>query len=354
MRWRRVASVFCYWSEGQFVAENYRTRLALSANPVTARVLHIFDEWCTLEDAHRKLPEYKRQSLRRSIQQLTRKGLLVREGSRQAAEEQRFAEAWSSWLPHAAILHFGTKDAPYSASQRLIDKQLRLYLEQSPQPAFFKPAKGKVLSLPERELPDSELTRVLLRRQTHREFSPGKLELKDLSALLWYTWGVKGFLTSPLLGRLPRKTSPSAGARHPCEVYVLARRVKTLRPGLYHYAPDTHALEQVSAGVLRGRASQYCAGQKWVDKAAAMFLITAVFPRSMWKYRFPRAYRTVLLDAGHLCQTFCLVATHLRLAPFCTMALKDSMIEADLGIDGINESILYVAGVGLPVQSSSL
>ena len=85
-----------------------------------------------------------------------------------------------------------------------------------------------------------------------------------------------------------------------------------------------------------------------------MFLITAVFPRSMWKYRFPRAYRVVLADAGHLCQTFCLVATYLRLAPFCTMALKDSLIERDLGIDGINESILYVAGVGLPAQDSSV
>jgi hypothetical protein len=36
------------------------------------------------------------------------------------------------------------------------------------------------------------------------------------------------------------------------------------------------------------------------------------------------------------------------LAPFCTAALKDSMIEKDLGIDGISESVLYVAGVGVP------
>jgi hypothetical protein len=36
------------------------------------------------------------------------------------------------------------------------------------------------------------------------------------------------------------------------------------------------------------------------------------------------------------------------LAPFCTAALKDSLIEKDLGIDGISESVLYVAGVGVP------
>jgi hypothetical protein len=73
----------------------------------------------------------------------------------------------------------------------------------------------------------------------------------------------------------------------------------------------------------------------------------------MWKYHLARAYRVVLLDAGHLCQTFCLVATWLGLAPFCTAtaALKDTLIEKDLGIDGIRESVLYVAGVGLPATS---
>jgi SagB-type dehydrogenase family enzyme len=65
--------------------------------------------------------------------------------------------------------------------------------------------------------------------------------------------------------------------------------------------------------------------------------MTAVFRRTMWKYHHARAYRVVLLDAGHLCQTFCLVATWLGLAPFCTAALKDTLIEKDLGIDGIRE-----------------
>ena len=75
--------------------------------------------------------------------------------------------------------------------------------------------------------------------------------------------------------------------------------------------------------------------------------MTAVFARTMWKYRRARAYRVVLLETGHLCQTFCLTATRLGLAPFSTAALRDSLIERDLGIDGISESALYVAGVGL-------
>jgi hypothetical protein len=52
------------------------------------------------------------------------------------------------------------------------------------------------------------------------------------------------------------------------------------------------------------------------------------------------------LDAGHLCQTFCLVATALDLAPFCSMALADSAVERDAGVDGVAEIALYAAGVG--------
>jgi hypothetical protein len=54
----------------------------------------------------------------------------------------------------------------------------------------------------------------------------------------------------------------------------------------------------------------------------------------------------VFVEAGHQCQTFCLLATDLGLAPFCSMALADSAIETDLGIDGVSEAAIYLAGVG--------
>ena len=359
VRWRRAYSLFTYWIEDRFVIENYRTRHVLTANPIAARVLHIFCDWRSLDNVRRELPEYSAQSIRQSIRQLVSNGLLLTEGSLQAHEDQVLRDAWSSWLPHAGMFHFGTKDMPYTTSDEDTIQRMRSYLKQSPQPAFFKSHSRKLqapavpLPRPRSNQANSDFLRTLLARRTHREFSPHALDLDRLSALLRYTWGVTGFLDSWLLGDLPLKTSPSAGARHPCEVYVLAQRVEGLEVGLYHYASDRHLLRPIAQKVTRQKGVQYCAGQAWVKGAAALFLITAVFPRSMWKYRFPRAYRTVLADAAHLCQTFCLVATFLQLAPFCTMALKDSLVERDLGIDGINESVLYVAGVGLPATQVS-
>jgi SagB-type dehydrogenase family enzyme len=127
---------------------------------------------------------------------------------------------------------------------------------------------------------------------------------------------------------------------------VVALRVRGLAPGLYHYAADRHRLERLRRGASAREAVRWLAGQRWFGKAAALVLMTAVLSRSQWKYQFPRAYRVLLADAGHLCQTFCLVATWLGLAPFCTMALADSQIERALRVDGVREAVLYAAGVG--------
>ena len=79
-----------------------------------------------------------------------------------------------------------------------------------------------------------------------------------------------------------------------------------------------------------------------------MVFFTSVFARILWRYPYARAYRAALIEAGHVCQSFLLVATSLGLAPFSVMALADSVIEDDLGIDGIQESVLYAAGIGRP------
>jgi len=191
-----------------------------------------------------------------------------------------------------------------------------------------------------------ELPAVLLARRTWRRFSPQRVELSDLATLLGLTWGVQRWFQLPTLGRVALKTAPSGGCLHPIEVYVLARRVRGLRPGLYHYASDRHGLELLKRGATSGQISKYLAGQSWYSPAAALMLMTGVFGRTQWKYRTPRAYRTVLTETGQLCQTFCLVATWLGLAPFCSLALADSKIEKDLGLDGIQEAVLYATGIG--------
>ena len=137
-----------------------------------------------------------------------------------------------------------------------------------------------------------------------------------------------------------------SGARHPIEAYVVVRDVEGLRQGIYHYAADRHALERIGRPVSADRMRAYLPNSGYFADASVMVFFTAVYERIMWRYPYPRAYRAALVEAGHVCQTFCLAATWLDLAPYCIMGLADSLIESDLGIDGITESVLYAAGVG--------
>jgi SagB-type dehydrogenase family enzyme len=191
-----------------------------------------------------------------------------------------------------------------------------------------------------------EFADVLLRPRTWRGFSRRGIALESLASLLHLTFGVQRWGEAAPGDRVAFKTSPSAGARHPIEAYILVRRVTGLRPGVYHYVSDAGALELLSPGVSARDVDRLLCGQTWYRPAAAVVFLTAVMPRAWWRYPVARSYRCVLLDAGHVCQTFCLVATWLGLAPFCTAAIDDPAVETRLGIDGRQEVVLYAAGVG--------
>ena len=105
-------------------------------------------------------------------------------------------------------------------------------MPKTAQPKFVKAVKAaKKVPLPARTFLDSEFVRVLIARKTHRRFSKQKLPLETVSQLLYLVWGVTGYRYSPRFGKLFHKTSPSGGARHPGEVYLMALRVKGLRGG---------------------------------------------------------------------------------------------------------------------------
>lgn len=348
-RLRRARSLFAYWQDGHLRFRSFGRGLTFSCRPITCEILHFFGEWRTPREAIEHFSDYTQQSVRSGLDQLLNQGFLLQENSPAAKWDALFAKKWSAWLPDGSF-HFSTKHARYVKRKRTIAEWKAILPRRSP-PKLFKSVQGaKKVPLPTPGLPDSEFVRVLMNRKTHRQFSHERLTLETVSQLLSLVWGVSGYLYSPVFGKLLRKTSPSGGARHPGEVYLMALRVKGLRPGLYHYHPGRHHLERISTNATPQKAKLYCAHQSFTRNAAALFLMTAVFERTMWKYDKSRAYRVVLLETGHLCQTFCLVATWLGLAPFCTAALQDTLIEKDLRIDGIGESVLYVAGAGLPIR----
>lgn len=351
LRLRSASCQIAYWNGGKLRIANYLTRRTFAANPVTLGLIQFFFIPHTLRDALRAFGEYSGPSVAGAIVKLIEAQLLLEYGSAEWRRDRLLEASWRGWLPEGGF-HFMTKDTPYVPWDWPIARKLRL-LPASPAPAQFKKIRGADrIRLTWAEPTTDSFFETLRARRTHREFATGQVSLESVARLLQTTWGVQGYFHAKVVGRVPYKTSPSGGARHPGEVYLMALRVEGLESGIYHYQARDHRLARLPGRATARIASAYCANQPYFGKAAALFIMTAVFARTMWKYGRARAYRVVLLETGHLCQTFCLTATRLGLAPFCTAALKDSLIESDLGLDGISESVLYVAGVGLLADRS--
>jgi SagB-type dehydrogenase family enzyme len=238
-------------------------------------------------------------------------------------------------------------------SPAAIERSLRELVARERQPQHFKRYRRRPRrKLPTRPVADAgpPLESVLAARRTVRDLSRGPVSFENLAFVVRGTWGRTGWLDGGPLGPLPLKTSPSAGARHPGEIYVLAWNVLGLSPGLYHYDVASDELRRLKSGDMRTAAVEAASGQGWVRRAAFLCVMTAVFERTLWKYDLENAYRLVWLDAGHLAQTFCLLATARGLGPFTTAAIQDSYIEKLIGLDGIKEFPVYLCGAGVPAK----
>jgi SagB-type dehydrogenase family enzyme len=346
-RYRRSPFLVCYWEGGRLVFHNYVTGRRISASAFTCEILSLLDRWQNAASICNNFPSYTRSSITASLRELVKQTIL-QHSKRKAPDAERRAEQWKKWHPFAGFFHFSTKNGVRGPNQHAATayKSLLRQAKRNPMPRPVKRYRGaREIPLPSPRV-SGEFPKVLLKRRTWRRFSTRPVEIADLSTLLGLTWRVQRWERAPGLGLAALKTSPSGGALHPIEAYVLVRSVKSVPRGLYHYSADRHCLEMVRRGVTGRQISTYLLGQSWGRSAAALVMMTAIFSRTGWKYADARSYRVILIEAGHLCQTFCLVATWLGLAPFCTMALADERIENDLGLDGVKESVLYAAGVG--------
>ena len=168
-----------------------------------------------------------------------------------------------------------------------------------------------------------------------------------LSSLLAGAYGVTRLEPMGHQGGAFFRGVPSAGGLFPLELYVVVCDVEGLADGLYHYNVRQHALEPLrSEGVFEEFNAALMTGP-FVRHANVVVVMAAVFPRSQKKYG-PRGYRYILLEAGHVAQTLCLLAAERGLGSLCMGGFHDTQLNRFLGLDGVNEAALYSVAVGYP------
>lgn len=202
---------------------------------------------------------------------------------------------------------------------------------------------SKTVQLPS-QLQDATVSfdKVLHTRKSIRTFLKEPLSVVDLGFLLWASTGIQRIEHG-----YEFRTAPSAGALYPIETYIAANNVEDVESGIYHYNIKNHLLDELKTGSFGDDLACASLNQKMCSTASVVFIWTAIFGRSKWKYH-QRAYRYVYLDAGHIAENLALAAASITCGSCQVGAFFDDEINSIVGIDGTEESAIYLSAIGHP------
>lgn len=156
-------------------------------------------------------------------------------------------------------------------------------------------------------------------------------DLKTLASWLYMAAGqTRQWRDGPTVRWL--RTSPSSGGLYPYEIYVAAFGIGGLEPGFYHFNVREFSLRKLRDGpetlaqIKRGRPDL-----EFLKTAPAALLISTIFCRTTWQ-EGPRAYRSVLLDAGHLVQNLVTAGSSLGIQTITRLRMQDSTMRELIGL----------------------
>ena len=280
-------------------------------------------------------------------------GLLIADDDSHAAIRERDEVLRSqNWRPLSATAHMFSRWGDMRVDKGMQFPSFEELVESygtPPGPAVSRGTGGPTIALPAPER--ARLDDIMYKRYTGRNFDAAAvLPAATASRLLQRAFGSQGEREMAPDAYVLKKLSPSAGGLHPTEAYVLAQRVEGVAPGLYHYHPVQHALEPMQAMTTTQTAElamRMVADQDWFVDAPMMVILASRVERNFWKYRnHAKAYRALLLDAGHLSQTFYLLAIEAGMPAFITAAVNEIDIEQALGLDPLKDMVIGVCGCG--------
>ncbi len=201
---------------------------------------------------------------------------------------------------------------------------------------------AKKVLIPRPVKPLKDVWQCFEERRSVRKYSRRPLPLEYLSSLLWASQGV-----TAIHGRYLFRTAPSAGALYPIETYLCVNDCLSLQQGLYHYEVASAGLELMVDGDFGQELTLAALGQNMCNKAPVVFIWSAISRRTMSKYG-SRGMRYVFMDVAHICENLLLAASALGLGACPIGAFFDDELNSLLGLDGIDETVVYMASVGFP------
>lgn len=203
------------------------------------------------------------------------------------------------------------------------------------------------IELPEPRL-DSEISleETLQKRRSIRKYSDDPLTMEEVSQILWAAYGLtKPYPDGPAFLRGGLKTAPSAGARYPLEIYLVAGNVTELSTGIYKYRAEDHSIFKISDGDIRKELAEAALDQPWVLEAPASLVYSAVFSRTTDTYGDRGRERYVCMDLGHSAENVYLQAVALDMGTVAIGAFSDIKVKLLINMTKEEEPI-YIMPLG--------
>lgn len=219
-------------------------------------------------------------------------------------------------------------------------------LDWAHQPDPFKRYKHReALALPQPRAPRAGFWNLALSDPPQPQPRNEPADASDLAAILLMSAGITAHTAAG--GGLGLRAPASAGALYPAELYAVACGLDGLEDGLYHFDPEQPGLHQLWPGRLANAAAK----RLGAEPGGLTFFISAMYWRSLWKYR-QRAYRYCLLDSGHMLANLELAVAACGLAPCVTADFNDASVGVFLGLASDEEAALVGLSAGPPLSDS--
>jgi len=141
------------------------------------------------------------------------------------------------------------------------------------------------------------------------------------------------------------RTTPSAGASFPLEIYVVIGNVTGIEPGVYWYDSENHKIIRTIDRDVRAELRNAALGQAMLRDAPVTIVFTAVYERITARYGERGRLRYVYMEIGHSAQNVYLQAEALGLGTCAIAAFHDDRVSALLQLPA-DEAPLYLMPVG--------
>lgn len=276
-----------------------------------------------------------------------------------AVDADEVGNALRRWAAHgwddAALFHYSTfgqpfdpdtlGDVSYEDYYRSILEDVSTAGTQSPasKPAALSHSEFRYDKAPRTSVP---FTEVLGQSAPINRFGEQGIELAELQSVLSESFQAQRVIGG-VLGEHLLKAYPSGGARHPLEMYVIAKSLLGVPAGAYHFDAVDGTLRQLASSDAVTGVDTACFGKGGIVTASAVLVITSRWLRHNWKYRYSRSYRMVLLELGHAIQAIHLSARAGGLGVYHCPSINDAELLSLLDLtDDCDEGPLYAIGIG--------